>query len=169
MTMVCPTRVWIATGAFVRTIRRKGEDAMAEVKTKPTDSSIDEFLARIEDPQKRADSHTLVDLMRRVTGKPPRLWGSIVGFGSYHYKYASGHEGDSCLTGFSPRKAEFSIYLDGYPENEDDRAALLAKLGKHRMGKGCLYVKRLDAIDIKVLELLIRQSVKRLSSLYPSS
>jgi hypothetical protein len=147
---------------------RREEQSMAETKTKPTGNSIEEFLAGIEDPQKRADSHTLIELMRRVTGKPPRLWGSIIGFGSYHYKYASGHEGDTCLTGFSPRKSEFSIYLDGHPENEDDRAALLAKLGKHRMGKGCLYVKRLDAVDIDVLEQLVRQSVQRLSSLYPS-
>jgi hypothetical protein len=138
-------------------------------KTKPGDVPVEEFIARIKDPQKRADSHVLIELMRKVTGQPPKVWGSIIGFGNYHYRYASGHEGDSCLTGFSPRKTEFSIYLDGYPEDEMSRGELLAKLGTHRLGKGCLYVKRLDAIDLRILEQLVRTSVKRLGSLYPSS
>jgi hypothetical protein len=127
---------------------------MAETKTKPTDVSVTEFLAKVDDPQRRADSQVLMEMMTRITGEKPKMWGpSIVGFGTYHYKYASGHEGDACLTGFSPRKAEFSIYI-----HPDD--GLLAKLGKHRMGKGCLYVKRLTDIDIGVLEQLVRRSVE---------
>ena len=145
---------------------------MAETKTKPTERVVEEFIAQLEDPQKRADSHALIALMSKITGAKPRMWGpSIVGFDSYHYKYASGHEGDSCLTGFSPRKAEFSIYLTGSadPETEPGRAQLLKQLGKHRMGKGCLYVKRLEGLDLGVLETLIRKSVEQLRSRYASA
>lgn len=145
---------------------------MAETKTRPTGESVGAFLASVEDAQKRQDSHRLVELMSKVTGEAPKLWGpSIVGFGSYHYKYASGREGDSSLTGFSPRKTEFSIYLmGGYSDEETEaRDALLAKLGKHRMGKGCLYVKRLDDIDMGVLEKLVKMSVGELKRLYPAA
>jgi hypothetical protein len=139
---------------------------MAETKTKPTEAAVHEYIAQIADAQKRADSAILIDLMHRVTGEEPRMWGpSIVGFGTYHYKYASGHEGDSCIAAFSPRKSEFSIYL--WPEAEPWREELLAKLGKHRMGKGCLYVKRLDGIDLKVLEKLIRRSAEEARKRYP--
>ncbi|MEO6395700.1 MAG: DUF1801 domain-containing protein [Devosia sp.] len=132
---------------------------MAETKTKPTSVAVHEYIAQIEDAQQRADSAVLLEMMRKITGEEPRMWGpSIVGFGTYHYKYASGHEGDSCIAGFSPRKAEFSIYL--WPEAQPWREELLAKLGKHRMGKGCLYVKRLENIDMEVLEQLVRRSVK---------
>jgi hypothetical protein len=130
---------------------------VAEAKTKPTEIAVEEFIAKVEDPQKRADSHALVELMKKVTGKPPKMWGpTIIGFGTYHYKYASGHEGDSCVAGFSPRKAEFSIYLSAEPDER--RGELLGKLGKHRMGKGCLYVKRLEGLDMTVLEQLVRES-----------
>lgn len=144
---------------------------MAEQKTKPHTGDVGEFLAQIEDDQKRADAHALVELMGGVTGEPPVLWGTIVGFGQYHYKYPTGHEGDSCLAGFSPRKAEFSIYLMGtyFPEESDRREALLAKLGKHRMGKACLYVKKLRDIDLDVLRELTEISVKRLRETYPST
>lgn len=131
---------------------------MAETKTKPTEIDVGEFIAKVEDPRKRADSHALVEMMSRLSGEPPKMWGpTIIGFGSYHYKYASGHEGDACMAGFSPRKAEFSIYLS--PEPTETREALLAKLGKHRMGKGCLYVKRLDGLDMKVLEALVKDGI----------
>ncbi|RYE10221.1 MAG: DUF1801 domain-containing protein [Hyphomicrobiales bacterium] len=140
---------------------------MAETKTKPTEISVTEFLAKVEDPQKRADSHTLIAMMQRLTGEKPLMWGpSIIGFGSYHYKYASGHEGDSCVAGFSPRKAEFSIYIS--PNDTEQRTELLARLGKHRMGKGCLYVKRLDGLDLKVLEQLVQHSIDEARTLYPA-
>ena len=139
---------------------------MAETKTKPTEVSVHEYIAQIEDAQKRADSAVLIDMMQRITGEKPKMWGpSIIGFGSYHYKYASGHEGDTCVAGFSPRKAELSIYL--WSEAEPWREKLLAKLGKHRMGKGCLYVKRLEQIDLKVLEELVKQSLKVVRERYP--
>jgi hypothetical protein len=144
---------------------------MPEPKTRPTAADVGAFLAAVEDERKRADAHRLVELMSRITGEPPRLWGTIVGFGQYHYKYASGHEGDSALVGFSPRKAEFSIYLMGtyFPGQETQREALLARLGKHRMGKACLYVKRLDDIDLAVLEELVRMSVAALREHYPAA
>lgn len=138
---------------------------MARTKTRATDVAVGEFIAQVEDPQKRADSAVLIEMMSKMTGAPPKMWGpSIIGFGSYHYKYASGHEGDACLAGFSPRKAEFSIYL--WPEPVEWRDALLAKLGKHRMGKGCLYVKRLSDIDLDILEQLIQRSVDTCRSTY---
>jgi hypothetical protein len=131
---------------------------MAEGKFKPAEMSVTEFLTRLDDPQKRADSKVLVEMMSRLTGKKPRMWGyGIVGFGEYHYKYASGTEGDSPLAAFSPRKAEFSIYLEHY--DSDERTELLSRLGKHKMGKGCLYVKRLDQIDLAVLEQLVRNAI----------
>lgn len=142
---------------------------MAGTKTKPTGMSVAEFIAKVEDPQKRDDSRVLVAMMTRITGKKPKMWGpSIVGFGEYHYKYPSGHEGDTCLTGFSPRKAEFSIYLYGSQQGSPERGDLLSRLGKHRMGKGCLYVKRLEQIDLDVLEQLVRNSVDSARSMYPS-
>ena len=144
---------------------------MAEQKTKPNTGDVSEFLGQIEDEQKRADAHALTELMSTVTGEPPVLWGTIVGFGQYHYKYPTGHEGDTCLAGFSPRKAEFSIYLMGtyFPEENERREALLARLGKHRMGKACLYVKRLKDIDMEVLRELTEISVKRLRDTYPAT
>ena len=133
---------------------------MAEAAFQPTGKSVTEFLTQLDDPQKRADSKVLVEMMARLTGKKPKIWHpGIVGFGEYHYKYASGREGDSPLAAFSPRKTEFSIYLDGR-EDTDARNELLANLGKHRMGKGCLYVKRLDQVDLAVLEQLIRAAMQ---------
>jgi hypothetical protein len=141
---------------------------MAETKTKATKVSVTEFLAKVEDPRKRAESNLLVDMMTRVTGEKPKMWGpSIVGFGSYHYKYATGHEGDAPLAGFSPRAAEFSIYLS--VNDEPARNALLGRLGNHRMGKSCLYVKRLDQIDLGVLEELVHSSVAEVRATYPST
>lgn len=145
---------------------------MAESKTRPSGKSVAAFLAGIENEARRAEARVLLELMERVTGEPARMWGdSIIGFGSYHYRYASGHEGDTCLVGFSPRKNEFSIYLTGtyFPGMEQAREPLLARLGRHRMGKACLYVKRLSDVDPGVLEELVRMSVDALRQHYPAS
>lgn len=140
---------------------------MAEQKTKPTSTDIEGFLNGI-DEKKREDSRRLIEMMSRVSGEPPVLWGSMVGFGSYHYRYASGREGDSFRIGFAPRKPEFSIYLMGsyLPQATAEREALLNRLGKHRMGKACLYVKKLDDIDLDVLEELARLSIRSLGETY---
>jgi len=133
-----------------------------ENKTAPGSASVPDFLEAIADEQQRADSRTLIEIMARLTGEEPVIWGSgMIGFGSYHYRYDSGREGDAFLVGFAPRKAEFSIYLTCtyLPETAAESKVLLERLGKHRMGKGCLYVKRLANIDLSVLEQLISASV----------
>lgn len=139
---------------------------MATLKTKVTEQTVDAFLNKIDDETVRADSHALVKLMKKVTGSPGKMWGSsIVGFGQYHYKYDSGHEGDMCQTGFSPRKQNFSLYLmAGAP----GQAELLKKLGKHKAGKGCVYVKKLADIDLGVLESMIRNCVEYMKKKYPA-
>ncbi|MHA6299143.1 DUF1801 domain-containing protein [Devosia sp. CAU 1758] len=144
---------------------------MSEQKNKPGTGDVKQYLESVEDAQKRADSQVLVEMMSAVSGEPPVLWGTMVGFGQYHYKYPTGHEGDAFLIGFAPRKAEFSIYLMGtyFPEEKTRRETLLAKLGKHRIGKACLYVKRLSDIDIDVLKELADISVKRLRDTYPDA
>ena len=134
---------------------------MAELKTKLNDASVTDFLNKIEDKEKRADSFEILKLMKQVTKLEPKMWGSsIIGFGSYHYKYASGREGDWMLTGFSPRKQNLTIYIMSGFDRYDE---LLKKLGKHSIGKGCLYIKRLSDVDKKVLKKLITQSVKAMS------
>jgi hypothetical protein len=132
---------------------------MAENKTKPTEASVAGFVDAIADPQKRADAKTVIRLMHRATGKKPKLWGpSIVGFGSLHYVYDSGREGDMPIVSFSPRKAALVLYnLIG----AGDADALLAKLGKHTTGKGCLYIKKLADVDEGVLEKLIGNAAIR--------
>ena len=132
---------------------------MTENKTKPAQLSVATFIDAITDPIRRADVKTLVKLLEGVTGEKPKLWGpSIIGFGSYHYMYESGREGDMPLVGFSPRKAATVLYgLMGSSESE----ALLIKLGKHTTGKGCLYIKKLGDVDQEVLKALV---VKALSS-----
>ena len=128
---------------------------MAEIKTKPTEVDPDDYIAAVEPAAKRADAEVLDALFRRVTGEPPRMWGpSIVGYGSYHYRYASGHEGRAPRVGFSPRTAKHSLYLlgcDGGGTNERFEA-LLGRLGKHSRGVGCLYVNKLADVDLAVLE-----------------
>ena len=138
---------------------------MAEQKTKPTKQSVSNFLDTIENEQVRDDCYALVKLMKKITGAEPKMWGpSIIGFGKYHYKYDSGHEGDSCLTGFSPRKQNISLYVMlGIMDNED----LLKELGKHKAAKGCLYIKKLDDVNMGVLEKLIKRSVDTLRKKYP--
>ena len=130
---------------------------MAENKTKPTKASVAEFINALKDESKRADAKALVKLMQRATGEKPKMWGpSIVGFGSYHYTYDSGREGDMPLAGFSPRKAAIVLYImTGF----SGCRVLLAKLGKHTTGKVCLYVKKLADVDQKVLEELVAKSV----------
>lgn len=131
---------------------------MAELKTKPTEQSVEAFLQGVDDAQKRQDCLTVLELMRRITGEEPKMWGSsMVGFGRYHYKYNSGQEGDYFLTGFSPRKQNLTLYiLSGFEQAEP----LLQKLGKHTTAKSCLYIKRLKDIDLPTLEELIQQSVQ---------
>lgn len=129
---------------------------MAELKTKVNDASVEGFLAGIEDEKKRQDSFTLLALMKRVTQTEPKMWGdSIIGFGSYHYKYASGREGDWPIVGFSPRKQALTIYLmqDWTPHTD-----LLTRLGKYKSGKACLYIKKLEDIDLGILEQLIQRA-----------
>ena len=131
---------------------------MAENKTTPNNQDVEQFLNRVDDERKRKDSFTILELMKQVTGLEPRMWGSsIVGFGSYHYTYESGREGDMPLAGFSPRKQNLTLYNMGGFERYDD---LLKKLGKHTTGKGCLYIKRLDDVDLPTLKSLIEESVK---------
>lgn len=129
---------------------------MYESKTKPTDASVEQFISQISDEQKKADSLRLVELMQNATGEPAQMWGtSIIGFGAYHYKYASGHEGDACQAGFSPRKQNLTLYFTGRLE---DQADLLARLGKHKTGVGCVYIKKLEDIDTAVLEEMLRRN-----------
>jgi uncharacterized protein DUF1801 len=130
---------------------------MAENKTKATDSSVDRYIDAIDDDIRRKDCQSLARLMAKVTKEKPKMWGpSIVGFGSYHYKYESGREGESCLIGFSSRKGDISVYLtQNFPGHDE----LLSKLGKHKMGKACLYIRKLDDVDLKVLEKLVFGSV----------
>ncbi len=138
---------------------------MADMKTEATTNAVDAFLAGVIDPVRRADATALVDMLSRVSGAPATMWGSsIIGFGRYHYRYDSGREGDMCRIGFSPRKAETVLYvMDGFPRYE----ALLARLGKHRTGKSCLYIKRLANIDQAVLEELAAASLDHMRSAYP--
>ncbi len=128
-----------------------------ELKTKETDVDVIAFLNAVPNERKREESFALLKLMEEVTGEPAKMWGpTIVGFGKYHYKYATGHEGDMALTGFSPRKQNFSIYITSGFEQFDD---LLARLGKHKFGKSCLYVNKLADIDQNVLREMVRRSV----------
>ena len=121
--------------------------------------SVEEFLAGVPDEQRREDSRRLCTMMQEITGQPPAMWGaSIIGFGTCHYRYASGHEGDSALASFSPRRRNLAIYLVG--EFADRHQAALARLGPHKTGKGCLYIKRLDDVDGDALRELIDRSVR---------
>lgn len=129
---------------------------MAENKTKPTRVRPTTFLRSVENERRRRDGQELLELMADVTGEPPVMWGpSIIGFGQYHYKYESGHEGDIMVVGFSPRKQHLVLYIG--PSLND--AKLMAGLGKHKRGKGCLYINKLDDVDRKVLRRLIEKGV----------
>ena len=140
---------------------------MYELKTKETDNSVIEFIEAVDHPKKREDGYRLLDIFTEVTGYEAKMWGpSIIGFGSYHYKYASGHEGDAPLVGFSPRKAKISLYL---AQADPEREAGLERLGKHTSGKSCVYVNKVEDIDVEVLKELIQQSVSYLQTVYPKT
>ena len=140
---------------------------MAELKTKPTTSSVEDFLNGVDNEVKRRDSFVILNMMQEATGCEPVMWGSsIVGFGTYHYKYASGQEGDWPLIGFSPRKQAFSLYImTGF----DRYAHLMESLGKYKTGKGCLYINRLEDIQLPTLEKLVQLSVAHMVETNPSS
>ena len=135
---------------------------MAELKTKENDQNVEDFLNAVEHDKRRADSFVLLKLMAEVTGEQPRMWGdSIIGYGKYHYKYASGREADWFLAGFSPRKQSLTLYImSGF----DQYDSLLEKLGKYKTGKSCLYVNKLEDVDLDVLRELVRQSAQHMAA-----
>ncbi len=137
---------------------------MAENKTQTTDVDPAEFVAAVDHPTRRADAEVLLEMFQRITGYPARMWGpSIVGFGRYHYRYDSGREGEYLVTGFSPRKANLVVYvLPGYDDISDD----LAELGKHKIGKSCLYINKLADVDLAVLERIVTDAVARMRDDY---
>lgn len=141
---------------------------MAQNKTTYTDADVMEFiLSMVDSEQKRKDSLTLIELLQTWSGEKPKMWGpSIIGFGNYHYKYASGHEGDAPILGFSPRKSAISLYV--YSDTEKSRQ-LLTQLGKYKMGKACIYIKKLSDIQIPVLQQLCEESVAFISEHYECS
>jgi hypothetical protein len=133
--------------------------AKKDTATRRTDASVEGFLAAVPDGQRRKDARRLCAMMQEITGEPPAMWGaSIIGFGSYHYRYASGHEGGAPLAGFSPRRQHLAIYLVG--DFASRYQPVLARLGPHKTGKGCLYLKRLDDADLSALRELIDRSVR---------
>ena len=137
---------------------------MAELKTKETKLSVTKFIGKVEDDQKRQDSQAILKLMKQVTKEEPKMWGdSMIGFGHFHYKSDSGREGDWFLTGFSPRKQNLTIYITpGFDKYE----SLMKQLGKHKTSKGCLYIKKLEDVDMKVLKQLIKQSYQDMKKKY---
>lgn len=138
---------------------------MAESKTQETDVSVADFISGVEHPTRAADAKTLLALFEKITGYPPKMWGpTIIGFGQYHYTYDGGREGNSPATGFSPRKANLSIYvMPGY----QDYGEILGRLGKHKLAKACVYVNKLSDIDLDVLEELIRAGLRDLDAKWP--
>lgn len=138
---------------------------MYKLKTKETDDSVIEFIQQIENERKREDAFRLLEIFTEETGYEAKMWGpSIIGFGSYHYKYRSGHEGDAPLVGFSPRKAKISLY---FATGDPGREALLNEFGKHTTGKACVYINKVADIDMEVLKKLIHQSIRFLREMYP--
>ncbi len=136
---------------------------MAELKTKPSEQSVEAFLNRVEDEKKRQDCLTILEIMKQITKAKPKMWGtSMVGFGTYHYKYESGREGDWFVAGFSPRKQNLTLYMMAGFSRYDE---LLSKLGKFKTGKSCLYIKKIEDVDLKILKELITQSVAYVSKL----
>lgn len=136
--------------------------AKAELKTKPTSADVEKFLNSIENEKRKKDTFVILDLMKKITKEEPKMWGpSIIGFDSYHYKYESGREGDWFLTGFSPRKTNFSIYImSGFKEFDK----LLSKLGKHKTGSSCLYINKLEDVDLSILKKMVTLSVRKMRS-----
>ncbi|MFB4168950.1 DUF1801 domain-containing protein [Virgibacillus sp. JSM 102003] len=137
---------------------------MYELKTKENDNSVIEFIENVDSIKKREDAYKLLDIFTETTGYPAKMWGpSIIGFGSYHYKYASGHEGDAPLVGFSPRKSKISLY---FATGDEEREELLKDFGKHTTGKACVYINKVDDIDVDVLKALISRSIVFLRETY---
>ena len=143
--------------------------AKAELKTRATEASVADFIAAVPDARRREEAAAVDAIHRRITGHAPKMWGpSIIGYGSYDYKWASGAAGTMCRAGFSPRKAAMTIYLMGnYCDRQDEADALFARLGKHRTGKSCLYINRLADVDLDVLEQLVALSWDSMNKLYP--
>lgn len=140
---------------------------MYEAKMKENDNSVIEFIENVDSLKKREDAYKLLDIFTETTGHPAKMWGpSIIGFGSYHYKYQSGHEGDAPLVGFSPRKAKISLYIT---TGDTEREPLLRDFGKHTSGKACVYINKVADIDIDVLKALINQSIKFMRETYPNN
>lgn len=138
---------------------------MAELKTKVTDTSVIDFLESIPNEQVRSDCQTIVQIMRQATNSSAKMWGSsIVGFGTYHYQYASGHEGNTLRIGFSPRKQNIVLYIS---KGDQEYQELISRLGKHSVGKSCLYIKKLSDVDLPTLEKLIQGSINHLLEKYP--
>ncbi|WP_349407494.1 DUF1801 domain-containing protein [Pseudalkalibacillus sp. SCS-8] len=138
---------------------------MYELKTKENDNSVIEFIENVESPKKREDAYRLLDIFTETTGYKAKMWGpSIIGFGSYHYKYESGHEGDAPLVGFSPRKAKISLYFA--VGDDEKREELLKEFGKHTSGKACVYINKVADIDVDVLQALIKRSIEFLEERY---
>ncbi|POY35738.1 hypothetical protein C3K47_13335 [Solitalea longa] len=137
---------------------------MATQKTVPTNESVVNFINTVDDEQKRNDSYALVKILEEATGFEATMWGpAIIGFGSYHYKYASGHEGDAPLAGFSPRKQSISFYV---MLSEEKRNELLSKLGKHKAAKSCIYINKLSDVDAEVLKEMVKESMRYMQELY---
>jgi len=138
---------------------------MAKNKTTETQQNVTDYINAVENEVKRNDAFELLKIIQNETGFEPKMWGpSIIGFGTYHYKYASGHEGDAPLAGFSPRKDAISLYLNSDFEAKEE---LLSKFGKYKAGKGCIYIKKLADIDIEILKKMISLSVESIQNLYP--
>lgn len=158
-------QVTVTRGAsYLKRQHKTMELVMPENKTKPTDESVEAYLSAIEDDMRRKDCERIGELMTKITGHEPRMWGtSIIGFGSVHYRYDSGREGDAPVTGFSSRKGDISVYLTANGANQE---ALLARLGRHKMGKACLYIRKLSDVDIGVFGQLIVGSVAEVKRLY---
>lgn len=139
---------------------------MAEIKTKPTQVTATDFIAAVENPTRREEARAVCAMMERITGEPPRMWGpSIIGFGSYHYKYDSGHEGTMCRLGFSPRKAQLVLYI---LTDDSRQGEQLARLGKHKTGKSCLYINKLADVDMAVLEEMTGDALAHMNAKYPA-
>ncbi|MGD6843658.1 DUF1801 domain-containing protein [Bacillus infantis] len=140
---------------------------MYEQKTKENDKSVEEFIENVDSPKKRQDAYRLIEIFEETSGFKAKMWGdSIIGFGSYHYKYKTGHEGDAPLVGFSPRKAKISLY---FATGDSQRGELLERFGKHTSGKACVYINKLADVDEEVLRELIFQSIQFLRDTYPES
>ncbi len=134
---------------------------MAELKTKPNELIVKKFLDRLEDKQRREDCYTVLEIMQEVTQAEPKMWGaSIVGFGDYHYKYDSGHEGDTFIVGFSPRKQNLTLYLTGGLVQQEE---LLKQLGKYKAGKGCLYINKLEDVKVEVLKEMVAKAIETIN------